>query len=291
MNPNHSITPAKKILVTGGYGTLGSYIREAFHASTVILTGKDTLDVTNKTQVVVAIKKYNPDLLIHLAALTDVDFCEKNPKLAMDVNFGGTKNIVSVCSSYNIPLVYISTAAVFNGEHPPPGGYRETDIPSPSNFYAKTKLLSEEIIQNTLTHFLIVRVGWLIGGGKREKKFISYISNNIKNGDTVRVVHDVVGSIAYAKDLSAFIRARIIRSEFGLYHFGYKGVCSRFDIANVLREMLNKKAVIIPVAHDEFKKTFFAPRPQKEILQSIEIPFRKRWDTALKHYIATEFMA
>lgn len=282
--------PLISIMVTGGYGTLGGYVLQVFSDSKVILTGRESLDVTKKEQIIRKVEEHKPDLLIHLAAITNVDLCEKDHVLAMSVNTYGTEKVVDVCKAYNIPLVYISTAAVFDGKNPPPGGYRETDNPHPINFYGETKLLGEKIIKRGLKKFLIVRVGWLIGGGKKEKKFISYITETIRKGESVEVVSDIFGTIAYAKDLIAFIKERMARSEFGLYHFGCLGVCSRFDIANILRLEINKKAKVIPVSYKMFRKEFFAPRPQREILQSMKIPFTEPWALTLRRYIKTELL-
>jgi len=278
----------KKILVTGGLGTVGGYVQKAFKNSEVCLMDKNDLDITQKRQVEKKIRKLKPDLIIHLAALTDVDFCEKEKSQAMKVNFQGTKNVASICQSVNIPLIYISTAAVFDGKSPPVGGYTEDDFPHPINTYARTKLLGEKVIQSMLNQFLIIRVGWLIGGGKKEKKFISFILGRIQKGETVKVVNDKFGTIAYAQDLLTFIKQRLVNSEFGLYHFGCLGVCSRFDIAQTIRDLLNKKAKIIPVSSKEFEKKFPAPRPQWEVLQSRKIPFQQPWEVVVKNYIKKE---
>lgn len=278
----------KKILVTGGSGTVGGYVRSVFPESEVYLMAKNELDVTQKPQVARKIRKLKPDLIIHLAALTDVDFCEKEKAQAMKVNFKGTENVASVCQLVNVPLVYISTAAVFDGKNPPAEGYSENDFPCPINTYARTKLLGEKAIQSRLNQFLIVRVGWLIGGGQKEKKFISYIVERIQKGETVKVVNDKFGTIAYAQDLLTFIKERLINSEYGLYHFGCSGVCSRFDIAQVIRDILNKKAKIIPVSSKEFEKKFSTPRPEKEILASRKIPFHQPWSVVVKNYIKKE---
>lgn len=278
----------KKILVTGGLGTVGGYVREVFPESEVYLMDKNNLDITQKRQAARKIRKLKPDLIIHLAALTDVDFCERNKELAMKVNFQGTKNMALACQSVNIPLIYISTAAVFDGKSPPVGGYTEDDLPCPVNTYARTKLLGEKAIQSMLSQFLIIRVGWLIGGGKKEKKFISYVVERIKKGETVKVVNDKFGTIIYAQDLLTFIKQKLVNSEFGLYHFGCLGVCSRFDIAKTIRDLLNKKAKIIAVSSKEFAKKFSAPRPEKEILTSNKIVFQKTWKKTLKDYIEKE---
>lgn len=281
----------KKILVTGGKGTLGSYVSTVFKESNVILAGKDSLNIIDKLQVMKQIEKYKPDLIIHLAALTDVDFCEKNEDLAMKINFEGTRNIVDICKKFDTPLVYISTATVFDGTKPLPEGYTEDDIPSPLTVYGKSKVLGEKIIEEKLKKFLIVRIGWLIGGGRKEKKFISLIRNAIEKGETVCAVDDIFGTISYGKDIFTFIKEKLRNEEYGLYHFACKGSCSRFDMAMVLKEMINKKATVVPVSVAEFKKRFPAPRPKNQIITSTKHSFNKPWNLILKRYITSELLA
>lgn len=277
-----------KILVTGGYGTVGSYVKEVFNNSNVILTDQDSMDITRLEMIKNTIESVRPDVILHLAAITDVDLCERNEVLAEKVNFRGTENIARVCKTYDIPLVYISTSAVFDGKSP--NGYSELDSPKPSNVYAKTKLLGEKAIIETLNKYLIIRAGWMIGGGNREKKFISYIVAKIKKGETIRAVNDKFGTIAYAKDLLDFAKKRLENSEFGLYHYGCKGICSRYEIACLVRDIVNNNSKVIPVASKEFQKQFPAPRPTHEVLQSIKIPFKKNWDTVIKDYIRNEII-
>lgn len=288
MRRNYPNISLKKILVTGGFGTVGGYIKKVFKNSKVILTDKNTLDVRNPKDIKNCIEGVKPDIIIHLAALTNVDFCEKNEDLAMDVNFRGTQNISKACKKYNIALVYISTSAVFYGGNL--DGYSEEDIPNPSNIYAKAKLMGENSIQKTLSKFLIIRAGWMIGGGKKEKKFISYIVDKIKNGNTVYAVDDKFGTITYARDLLRFVKERLKKSEFGLYHYGSKGICSRYDIACHIRDMLNKNANIIAVSSKKFEKVFSAPRPKYEVLRSIRMPFTATWKKVVKDYIIKEII-
>lgn len=280
----------KKILVTGGHGSIGSYVSQIFNKSRVILTGKDSLDVSKKSQVIRYVNKYKPDLIIHLAALTDVDFCEKNRQLAIDINFKGTKHVVYACKQKNIPLVYISTAVVFDGKNSPPNGYTETDIPSPINVYGKTKLMGEKIIKDLLKKFLIVRIGWLIGGGKKEKKFIRHVLQKIKNGKTIYAVNDIFGTLVYGKDVVKFIKERLKNNELGLYHLSCSGICSRYDIALALKSILNSKSTIIPVRAEKFKETFPAPRPKRQALISIKKPISKSWNEALEEYVRSELL-
>lgn len=278
----------KKILVTGGYGTIGSYVPTIFNKSKVILTGKDELDVSKKNHVINQVKKHNPDLIIHLAALTDVDLCEKKKKLAMDINFRGTNHIARVCKTYDLPLVYISTSVVFDGKNSPSVGYTEEDKTAPVNTYGRTKLLGEEIIKKLVNNYLIVRIGWLIGGGIKEKKFIRHVFQKIKNGETVYAVNDIFGTLAYGKDLMKFIKERLDNNEFGLYHFASSGICSRFDMSLQLKTILHSKSRIIPVGVVQFKENFPAPRPKHQVLISIKRPIAKSWQDALTEYVNTE---
>ena len=279
----NSIKFINKILVTGGRGTVGSYVKTVFNKSTVFLPGKEILDVTKLDQVERSIKKINPDLIIHLAALTNVDLCQINERLAVKINAEGTRNIAIMCKKYKIPLVYISTSAVFEGKNKK--GYSEKDIPKPVNIYSKTKLLGEKIINKEIKNYIIVRGAWMIGGGKKEKKFISYVFDRIKNGETVSAVDDKFGTLTYAKDLLIFIRKRIFHNEFGLYHFGSSGICSRYDIANFIKKEINSNSKIIPAESAEFEDKFSAPRPDFEVIKSDKYPFKNSWQTVLKNYI------
>ncbi len=277
-----------KVLVTGGYGTVGSYVREVFKNSTVMLTGHKTMDITKLKIVKDTVEKFKPNVILHLAAITNVDLCEKNEELAMRVNYEGTANIAEVCKIFDIPLLYISTSSVFDGKK---SKYNlETDHTYPSNIYAKTKLLGEKEITNKLKNFLIIRAGWMIGGGKKDKKFISYIIDKIKSGETVYAVNDKFGTITYAKDLLNFAKEKLIKSEFGLFHYGSKGICSRYDIACLVRDMLNKSTKIIPVSSEKFNNIFSAPRPKYEVIGSSRISFQKNWNAVIKDYVNNEII-
>lgn len=279
-----------KILVTGGMGTVASYAKAIFNESAVFIMGKADLDVTKIDQIEKVFDEIKPTAVIHLAALTNVDLCEKNPDLATQINTSGTKNIVVMTKKHNIPLVYISTSAVFDGKNLPDGGYSEEDKSQPANIYAKTKLLGEKAIEKNLKNYIIVRGAWMIGGGKKEKKFISYIFKKIKNGETLRVVNDRFGTLTYAKDLLEFVKERLNKKEFGLYHFGSMGMCSRYDIANFIKKELKSSSIIKPVSSKEFSEQFPAPRPIYEVIKSVRFPFKSSWQTVLKNYMKTELL-
>ncbi|HSX40810.1 MAG TPA: NAD(P)-dependent oxidoreductase [Candidatus Saccharimonadales bacterium] len=289
MKQNHPTTQYKKILVTGGTGTLGRYAPTIFGKEKVVLADKKTLDVTKKSIVEKVFKQISPDLVIHLAALTNVDICEKNKNLCNRINFLGTKNIVAVCKKYDVPLVFLSTASVFDGKKET-GGYSENDVPKPVNAYAKAKHLAENFIQNTLENYIIVRAGWMIGGGKDEKKFISYIIDKIRNGEHVKVVSDKYGTISYAPNLLLFVKKLLDEKASGVYHFGSNGICSRFEMATYIKNMINKNTIVIPVSSKDFERDFPAPRPTHEVLTSSKFPFKNHWKKDLRDYIQKELI-
>ncbi|EGP92876.1 SDR family oxidoreductase [Nitrosarchaeum koreense] len=154
-----------KILVIGGSGIIGSKIVRRFIESKndVIYTYYENkidvgighkLDIRKKDETIDIISKINADLIIHAAALTNVDLCEIDKKLADSINVEGTENIVTGCQRINCKIVYISTSFVFNGEK---NKYFEEDEPSPTTYYGLTKLKGEKIVKNSKLSFLILR--------------------------------------------------------------------------------------------------------------------------------------
>jgi len=278
----------RKILVTGSKGTVGSYIPFIFEDDDLILTTRLSLDITNKKKVFAVIKKENPDVVIHLAAKTNVDECEKNKKEARLVNTVATENIAKACKKNCAILVYVSTGAVFNGNK---SFFTEYDKPNPVNVYGKTKFMGEEAVKSAKCKYIIVRAGWVIGGGKKEKKFISYILKQIEDGQKeIKVVSDTLGTITSAKELVKLIKILLDSKRQGIFHAGALGVCSRFDIAKFVVKLLKKDTTIIPVSSSLFQDKFFAPRPINEVLRSTRLSPKlfRTWQQTLKNYILSE---
>lgn len=277
----------QKLLVTGGHGTLGSYISSVFNPAHISSPAKSEMPIEKKHAVSDYFSKIRPTAVIHLAALTDVDYCEKYPKTAFEVNVQGTQNLVSLCKTHAIPIVYVSSAAVFDGKKQ----YNdENDNPHPLNIYGETKYKSEQIIQKSGIEHIIVRIGWLIGGGKKEKKFISYILKLLQSKKDVRAVSDIYGTLIYAPDVLESIKEALDKSRRGIYHLGYKGAPSRYEIALLLKELLHSTSSVLPVPADAFRQSFPAPRPKREVLTSVKIPFSNHWEERLKQYVYTELL-
>jgi dTDP-4-dehydrorhamnose reductase len=278
----------RKILVTGSLGTVGSYIPTIFTTDELFLTSRKDLDITNRKQVLEMITKVHPDVVIHLAAKTNVDDCQNNKKEARLVNESGTLNLAKACKINDSILVYISSGAVFNGKNK---FFTENSRPAPINYYGKTKLLGEQAIKKSGCKFIIIRAGWIIGGGKQEKKFISYILKQIEDGrKELKVINDKFGTITSAKELVKQIKYLLKEQQCGTFHFGSSGSCSRFEIAEYIIKLLKINVIVKPVSSTIFQKKFSAPRPEHEVLKSIKLSSNhfRPWQDSLKNYILSE---
>jgi len=275
----------KKILITGGSGVVGSYVQKALKGYTYCTPSHAELDITNLSTIEKYFAKVRPEFVIHLAAKTNVDECEKNPTEAYLVNAEGTKNIATICKKFQSFLVYLSTAAVFDGKKK---HFLEDDNTSPVNIYGKSKLAGEQSINDLLDEYLIIRAAWVIGGSKKEKKFVSYIIDQIKNKDEIMIVNDKFGTITYAKDLADFIVSSIKAKNRGVYHFAAKGICSRYLIAKEIISFFNSTVELIPVSSSYFSNQFSAPRPDREIIISKKISPEYTWKKTLRRYLQDE---
>lgn len=251
----------------------------------VMAPDRNKLDITKKRKLADFFKKHKPEIVIHLAAKTNVDECEKNPKEAFLVNSEGTKNLAELCLKHDAKMVYLSTAAIFDGGKE---RFYEDDTPNPVNVYGKSKLLGEEHIKNTLKDFLIIRSGWLIGGGVKQRKFVSIIVEKAKTQKEIAIANDKFGTLTGAEELAKFIDSCLRSGRTGTFHFGSRGVCSRYDIAKKILKFLKSDAKLIPVPSEFFSQTYPAPRPNKEVLGSRKIKFPFNWQTSLKKYFFKE---
>lgn len=286
------------MLVTGAAGMVGSYVRQVFHDWHLTLTdwvdGSLCLDIRDPGAVMRLVEEARPDFVMHLAAATDVDRCEQDPDWAFHVNALGTQNVALACQMHSVPLIYLSTAAVFSGDKMDP--YNEFDPTKPANTYGHSKLGGEQIISTLLQRYYIVRAGWMIGGGKeKDKKFIGKLVRLILEGRTeLSVVDDKVGSPTYAKDLLEGIRSLIESGYYGLYHMVNRGCGSRYEIALALRDALQRPDVsIVPVSSEFFPLP--APRGRSEALRNLKLELlgldqMRPWEDAVRAYVVDELL-
>ncbi len=287
-----------KMLVTGAGGMVGGYVSSVFSDYELVLTdiveGFLRLDIRDPIAVKATLEHSKSDIVLHLAAATDVDRCEQKPDWAYHTNTIGTQNVALACQAFSVPLVYVSTAGVFWGDKPEP--YIEFDVPKPINVYGHSKLAGEQIVSSLLQRYYIVRAGWMIGGGERDKKFVGKIAQLITEGrNPLQVVDDKLGSPTYGKDLLGGIHRLIETGYYGLYHMVNKGFCSRYDVALAVRDALKRSDIsIIPVSSAHFPLP--APRARSEAMRNLKLELlgldlMRPWEDALYEYVPTELAA
>jgi dTDP-4-dehydrorhamnose reductase len=294
-----------RILVTGGAGMLGSSLcptlvglgHEVVTTDIRLLSPEiEFLDVRDRTEVGRAVERVAPDVVMHLAAETDLEICEGDVELAYLTNTVGTKNVATVCRDRDLPLVYISTIGVFDGTKETP--YDENDVANPINVYGRTKWGGELLVEALVEKHFIVRAGWMIGGGDREKKFVSLIIRQIREGArTLQVVTDKLGTPTYSVDFAKGLAWLIASQHYGTYNLSSGASVSRYDVARLILRVLGREDVeLIPILSDSayIKEQFPTPRPRSEIMRSLKaaalgLNCMRPWDEALEEYLRTSY--
>lgn len=248
---------------------LGSDICKVF-PDAVTLTHRE-LDITNREQVLKSIQGIEPDVVINAAAYTDVEGCEDNRDLALQVNGYGPGYIAEACSEIGAKLVHFSTDYVFDGSK---NEYVESDAPSPINVYGQSKLLGEQKIAENTEDYRIIRISWLFGVHGRN--FVETMLKLSSQMDNVKVVDDQFGKPTYTVDLANRIKD-FLELEPGIYHLTNDGICSWFEFASAI---INN---VIPCTSDEFPRK--AKRPKYSVLVNTKTEPMRHWKEALKAYM------
>lgn len=244
-----------KVLVTGGSGLLGSKIIEIFSKFEIIATYNansldidnvvaKSLDIRNEKEVFSLIKNFEPSFIIHTAALTNVDECEKYPDKAWEINVKGTENIAKSASQIGAKVVYISTDYVFDGTK---GLYTENDSPNPINYYGKTKLEGELKIKEFCENYAICRLSSLYGWNTTTKKlnFATWIVEKLRKNEIAKLFTDQYTTPTFADNAARACMEIIERDKSGVYHIASKECMSRYEFGIKSAEIfrLNKSLI------------------------------------------------
>jgi dTDP-4-dehydrorhamnose reductase len=189
--------------------------------------GSAEADVTSFEAVSALVARDRPDVIVHTAAYTDVDGCERDPDRAFRVNALGTWHVAQAAAAAGCALVAISTDFVFDGERTVP--YTEFDTPRPINHYGASKRAAEELALRTCPRCTIVRTQWLFG--VHGKNFPFAILRAAAAGRPLRVIQDQIGAPTFTRDLAVKIGALLRRPLYGIYHINNAGVCSWHELA------------------------------------------------------------
>ena len=253
------------------------------------------LDFRNYDNYKKDVFNFNPDYLFHLGAFTDLEFCEKNSDKTYITNTLSVENAVYIANELNIPLLYISTAGIYDGKQET---YDDWDTPNPLGVYARSKYMGEVYVKENANRFLICRAGWMMGAGpKKDKKFINKLMTKIKNGEKeLYIVNDKDGTPTYTHDFANNVKLLIEKEYWGLYNMVCNGQTSRFEVAKELINILNlnDQIKLVEVNSEYFSKEYFAPRPPSERLINKKLNLRnvnimRDWKISLKEYISSYY--
>ncbi len=277
-----------RVLVTGVKGQLGHDVMNELAKRGYEGIGVDVeeMDITDAEAVRRVMEETRPDKVVHCAAWTAVDAAEDQTEICRRVNVDGTENIAGMCGELDIPMIYLSTDYVFDGQGTRPW---EPDDPvvQPLNVYGQTKYEGELAVQKYTDKYYIVRIAWVFG--VNGKNFIKTMLNLGKTHDTLTVVDDQVGTPTYTYDLAALLVDMLEKEEYGIYHAtNGGGYISWYDFAVEIFRQAGMKVNVKPVTSAEYPAKAKRPsnsRMEKKKLEEHGFRMLPDWKDALARYL------
>jgi len=276
-----------KVMVMGAKGMLGSDLCYALaREHEVIGVDLEDFDITKAASVGQGIAAAGPEMVIHCAAWTDVDGCERDPARAFEQNAGGTWNVAAAAADVGASLVYMSTDFVFDGAKGEP--YTEFDAPNPIGVYGASKLAGEEAVRRLVPRHTIARTAWLFG--RRGKNFVSSILEAAAERGEIDVVADQFGSPTYTRDLAQAIADLVVTGRLfpGTCHLVNSGVCSWAELAEEALRAAGSKTRVRPIPAAEWpsptrRPAYSGMRSRWMELQGL--PAMREWREAVRSYV------
>lgn len=275
-----------RVLVTGVKGQLGHDVMNELSKRGYQGIGVDVeeMDITDRAAVERVMKEVQPDKVVHCAAWTAVDDAEDKEELCRRVNAEGTENIAVMCKELDVPMVYLSTDYVFDGEGTRP--WEPDDERHPLNVYGQTKYEGELAVEKNLEKYFIVRIAWVFG--VNGKNFIKTMLRLSETHDTLTVVNDQVGSPTYTYDLARLLVDMLETEKYGRYHATNEGLCSWCEFAKEIFRQAGKNVNVIPVSSEEYPAKAKRPhnsRMNKGKLKEMGFEPLPSWQDALSRYL------
>jgi len=289
----------KKIYIAGAGGMLGEAFYKVFKDNYELKCSDidvnepwlDYLDFTNRDAYIEDVTSFQPDYLFHLGAFTDLEYCEEHQNETYITNTLSVENAVFIANKLDIPILYISTAGIFDGRQ---DTYDDWDLPNPLGHYARSKYAGELFVQNNASQHLICRAGWMMGAGPtKDKKFVQKIMQQIKDGNKeLFIVNDKLGTPTYTHDFAHNVKLLLEKELWGLYNMVCGGTTGRFEVAEELVNLLglSESIKLTAVDSDYFKKEYYADRPPSERLLDTKLNLRevnvmRDWKICLTEYL------
>lgn len=259
----------RKIILTGATGLFGSNVIRKFknknnlilwgHKKKIKIQGHEIhkVDLTNFLELKKKLKKIKPKVIIHSAALTNVDLCEQEVVKAYNFNSKVTENLAILCKKLKIKMIYLSSDQIYNGKK---RAYKEDDKISPINIYGLTKFLGESYIRSNLKKFLIIRTNFFGLGTKSRKSLSDFILDNLKKKRKIYMYTDVFFNPLYVGSLIEYIFKLESLNLTGIFNLTSDQKISKYRFAvNIAKKFKLEKKLIIPSKISTKKNQ--APRP------------------------------
>ena len=275
-----------RVLVTGAKGQLGHDLMNEMAKRKIDAVGVDVeeMDITDPGAVDRVLGASGADAVIHCAAYTAVDAAEDNPELCKKINGEGTENIAKVCARLDIPMMYISTDYVFNGQGERP--WEPDDPREPLNVYGEAKYEGELAVEKWLKKYFVVRIAWVFG--VNGKNFVRTMLRLGRERGKVSVVNDQIGSPTYTYDLARLLVDMIQTDKCGRYHATNEGLCSWYEFAVEIFRQAGLSVEVTPVTSAEYAAKAKRPmnsRMNKDKLDQNGFDRLPSWQDALSRYL------
>lgn len=258
-----------KILITGGKGMLGKTLqRHLSPAHQLLIADLPEIDILHPEQLTAAVKDFSPDVIIHCAAMVQVDACETHREQAFLLNETGSRNVAEAAKACHAWLIAISTDYVFDGTSNRP--YREDDLPVPATVYGASKLAGERAITSVLPdRSTIVRIAWLYGGDGPSFVHTMLRLGADENGEPLKVVQDQQGNPTSTDAVAALIEWLLDHPLVGVVHGSCEGETTWYGFTCEIFRQMGYQRKVNPCTTREFPRP--APRPANSRLEKARL--------------------
>jgi len=274
-----------KILVTGSHGLLGRKLTGLIGSAAnheLIRTARSSesesglpgiyfqMDITDETAVNEVVLKAKPDVIIHAAAMTQVDDCEVRKEDCLKNNVAATEYLLNAAAQVSAHFIYISTDFIFDGSH---GPLDENAVPGPVNFYGETKLAAEKLVMQYSGRWAILRTVLVFGitPGIIRNNIVTWVKGNLESGKKIRVVNDQWRTPTLAEDLAMGCLMAAEHHAQGVFNVSGKEMLTPYDMAlEVARFFELDESLIEKTDGTAFRQTALRPAKTGFIIDKAE---------------------
>jgi len=258
-----------KVATTGLTGLVGSRIQEVLNDDfEFIEISQKNVDITNRDAVIDYFKNVQADVLLHLAAYTDVDACELNKEVAWNINVEGTRNLLDCAEKKKMHFIYMSTGFVFDGMNPP---YLEDSLPHPISYYGVTKYEGEKIVADK---GMTIRIDYPYGSKVAHKKdVVESIITALQEKKPIKGIVDQIFTPTYIDDIAHSLNYLMHNFQPEIYHLVGADSLSGMEVIKTIGEVFDLETEdLASTTYDEFYKNK-APRPKNNIMKTSQNTF------------------